>query len=51
MRKHEGFWTYHPATPTPAAPEGWTTEEWEKFTPGMRREIAREMAKRPTPAK
>ena len=37
-----GFWSYK-AAPPPADPpfEGWTRDQWESLSPGMRREIAR----------
>lgn len=43
---HESFWTYKAATPTPEAPAGYDPAEWESLSPGMRREIARDAARR-----
>lgn len=47
MQSMSEFWTYRVAEPTPVRqdlPPGTfkgTTAEWEGFSPGMRREIAR----------
>lgn len=41
----ESYWTYKPASPTPAFPppdSKMTIAEWHSFSPGMRREIWRE---------
>lgn len=47
MTKQKSFWTYHAATKTPDyddLPSGTfngSREDWESFSPGMRREIVR----------
>jgi phage-related protein (TIGR01555 family) len=41
----KSFWTYRAATETPPPPPGWSQAEWEKFSPGMRREIARSLGR------
>jgi hypothetical protein len=47
----KSFWTYQSSEPTPRVdelPAGTfigTQEQWEQFSPGMRREIARQARK------
>jgi hypothetical protein len=45
----KGFWTYE-APPTPPPPTGWTKDDWESLSPGMRREIVRQLYDLPNPA-
>lgn len=50
---HDSFWTYEAPKPQPDAPApyvaaGWTREQWESLSPGMRREIERDSARRAT---
>ena len=36
------FWTYQSSDETPKAPPHITQDDWEKLSPGMRREIKRQ---------
>jgi hypothetical protein len=52
----KNFWSYPPTTETPTLdqlPAGafnGTSDQWESFSPGMRREIARDAKRRLTAA-
>lgn len=38
----KGFWGYQIDDPGPP-PLGWTQKDWQQFSPGMRREIKRDI--------
>ena len=43
----KSYWSYQSRLPDPVRPKSWSQQDWESFSPGMRREIAADLAKHP----